>query len=66
MKKLILFACIATTISFASCSKKSTCTCTTSIDGEAMMETTVEVDGDCSDGNSKTTMGEMVTEVSCK
>lgn len=66
MKKLFFLAIIATTVSFASCSKKSTCTCTTTIDGEVMGEVTQEVDGDCSDGNTKVTLMEMVTEVTCK
>lgn len=72
MKNTVLaFACLLLVVVFGSCTKTSTCTCTThtTMGGEVVLEditTTATVDGDCKDANTTTTTQGMTVTMTCK
>lgn len=67
MKKVFFVASCIFALTFISCDKQSTCTCTTTMDGEVMSTTTVQIDkGKCSDGNASVTSGGMTMTTTCK
>ena len=67
MKKVFFVASCVLALTFVSCDKQSTCTCTSKIDGEVLATETVQIDkGKCSDMNATVTSGGMTVSTTCE